>query len=93
MAVSPGGTVILPTTKNGCLTPRGAMDLSPTLKANGGLYRTDPDRAAELVRGRGAAQKSLDKAEDRWLRASEAYEKAKDAIAKGDDAKSKTYSN
>jgi ATP-binding cassette subfamily F protein 3 len=61
--------------------------------ANGGLYRTDPDRAAELVRGRGAAQKSLDKAEDRWLRASEAYEKAKDAIAKGDDAKSKTYSN
>ncbi len=49
--------------------------------ANGGLYRTDPDRAAELVRGRGAAQKSLDKAEDRWLKASEAYEKAKNAIA------------
>lgn len=50
--------------------------------ANGGLYRTDPDRAAELVRGRAAAQKSLDKAEDRWLKASEAYEKAKEAIAK-----------
>lgn len=61
--------------------------------ANGGLYRTDPDRAAELVRGRAAAQKSLDKAEDRWLRASEAYEKAKETVAKGAEAKSKTYSN
>lgn len=61
--------------------------------ANGGLYRTDPDRAAELVRGRAAAQKSLDKAEDRWLRASEAYEKAKETVAKGTEAKSKTYSN
>ncbi len=61
--------------------------------ANGGLYRTDPDRAAELVRGRAAAQKSLDKAEDRWLVASEAYDKAKEAIAKGTDAKSKRYSN
>ncbi len=61
--------------------------------ANGGLYRTDPDRAAELVRGRAAAQKSLEKAEDRWLVASEAYDKAKEAIAKGTDAKSKSYSN
>lgn len=61
--------------------------------ANGGLYRTDPDRAAELVRGRAAAQKSLDKAEDRWLRASEAYEIAKETVAKGAEAKSKTYSN
>ncbi len=56
--------------------------------ANGGLYRTDPDRAAELVRGRTAAQKSLDKAEDRWLIASEAYEKAKEAIAKDGNSKS-----
>lgn len=61
--------------------------------ANGGLYRTDPDRAAELVRGRAAAQKSLEKAEDRWLVASEAYDKAKEAIAEGADVKSKSYSN
>ncbi len=48
---------------------------------NGAIFHTNPDRAAELVKGRAAAARSMAKAEDKWLAASEAFEKAQAAIS------------
>jgi len=50
---------------------------------NGAIFHTNPDRAAELVKGRAAAARSMAKAEDKWLIASEAFEKAQAAISAG----------
>lgn len=47
---------------------------------NGAIFHTNPARAAELVKGRAAAEKALSKAEEKWLRATEAFEKAQAAV-------------
>jgi ATP-binding cassette, subfamily F, member 3 len=46
---------------------------------NGAIFHTNPERAAELVKGRAAAEKALAKSEEKWLAATEAYEKAQAA--------------
>ncbi len=45
--------------------------------ADGKLFIDKPERAAELVKGRAAAEKAMARAEDRWLELSETYEAAK----------------
>lgn len=47
--------------------------------ADGVIFRDRPEKAAELSKGRAAAERSLARAEEAWLEASAAYEEAKEA--------------